>query len=318
MSTVSCALPSYPITEMTTDSAEFNDTHSVLPSTVAEAFDAAWQLIVKTAAIQNLHTAADLIDHHKPVLRHIAGVTNLTARLALDERDRIHLHRNVLLTVLLGAAHVARIDTTSLAEAISTLTRRTQRTDRPLFDDEIALLRTRAVIALGRKATAQAATVYTLCDAGQECRETTHVTPSDLDDTTAPTMVNALGYRGLDMRILLLEAFHTNALATRLAMLPQGAPDQTIAYNPRTSSPGSDTAMVSAYGVIERLLDAAGLRHPDVSPSSIRRWRIAHTLSTKGLIAAADIAGRPVEQVERLAGVTLPRTAPTTTGITRF
>lgn len=37
-----------------------------------------------------------------------------------------------------------------------------------------------------------------------------------------------------------------------------------------------------------------------------------------GLRAAADIAGRPLAQLEKLGGVTLPRAEPTTAARTRF
>jgi hypothetical protein len=133
-------------------------------------------------------------------------------------------------------------------------------------------------------------------------------------------MVNALGHRTLQARILPLEDFHTRALARRLATPQVTAVDKPIAYNPRTNQAGSDEAMISAYGVVNRLLDAVGLRHPDVAPSSIRRWRIAHTHDTQGLVAASEIAGCRPDTTLRLADrQTLPAAnRPQTATITRF
>lgn len=298
---LSPALASYPTADMATDFAEFAATHHVLPETFASTFDDTLARILKVAADHKLLTMDAVLSKYQLVLRVATGVTNLTARLSLDQRARVHLHRNVLLTAALGAAYVARIDLTGIREAVHPLTRRTQKTDRPLTDDEIALLRSHCVIGLAAPATALAATLYTLCDAGEELREATQVTPADVDSREAPTIVNALGRRRLAARVLPLEDFHTQALARRLATPQTSADDKPIAYNPRTNQAGSDEAMISAYGVVNRLLDAVGLRHPDVAPSSIRRWRIAHTHDTQGVAAAIEVAGCKPEDVMRLA-----------------
>jgi hypothetical protein len=314
------ALAGYAIADMTADFTEFAAAHRVLPATFTATFDGALKRLLQVAAQHQICDLNTLLAKHTLVLRAATGASNLTARLTLDQRAQVHLHRNVLLTVALGAAHIARIDPAGISAAVTTLTRRTQKTDRPFTDDEIALLRTHAVLGLATACTAQAPTVYTLCDAGQELRETTLVTPADVDDVTAPTMVNALGHHKLQARILPLEDFHTHALARRLATLETSAPDRTISYNPRTNQPGSDEAMISVYGVVSRLLEAVGLRQPDVTPSSIRRWRIAQTHDTPGLLAAAEIAGCEVDAVLRLADRTPQRAdeKPALAAVTRF
>ena len=298
---LSAALASYTTADMATDFAEFAATHHILPSTFTATFGDALAHILRVADDHRLHPVKALLAKHTLELRVATGVTNLTARLSLEQRAQVHLHRNVLLTAALGAAHIARIDLTGVRETIRPLTRRTQKTDRPLADDEITLLRTHCAIGLAAADSAQAATVYTLCDAGQEVREATLVTPADVDSTDSPTMVNALGHRTLQARILPLEPFHTRALAQRLASPEATNNDRPIAYNPRTNLAGSDKAMSSAYGVINRILDAVGLRHPDVAPSSIRRWRIAHTHDTHGLAAATELAGCAPDTTLRLA-----------------
>jgi hypothetical protein len=318
-SQLSTALGTYPTSDLVTDFAEFATTHHVLPATFELTFEAALDRILEAAAEHGIRNTHALLSNYKLVLRTTTGVTNLTAHLRPAERARVHLHRNVLLTAVLGAAHTARIDLTGIRETVRPLTRRTQKTDRPLTDDEIALLRTHCATSLTTPASALAATVYTLCDAGAELREVTLVTPADIDSVSTPTLVYALGNRTVQARLLPLEGFHTRSLARRLASPQVTALKKPIAYNPRTNQAGSDQAMISAYGVTNRLLDAVGLRQPDVAPSSIRRWRIAHTHDTQGVAAAIQIAGCKPDAVLRLADREATRTQTSVrAAITRF
>lgn len=298
---LSAALAGYTLSEAAAHFAEFAATYHVIPDTFATEFNTTAAHILQVAATLHLTTLKDLLAKDTLVLRTATGAENLTARHSPELRAKIHVHRNTLLTLALGAAHVAGINTQGITDAVITLTSRTQKTDRPLTDDEIALLRTHTIVAITRPRTALAATVYALCDAGQEVRETTLVTAADVDDTTAPTMVNALGRHGLEARILPLEDFHTGVLADRLTMLTEVDAAHPIAYQPRSNEPGSAQAMTSAHGVVARFLAAVGLRQPDVTASSIRRWRIAHTYDTHGLPAAMELAGVDAALTLRLA-----------------
>lgn len=303
-------LSSYPIAEISADFDDFATQYAVLPATFAHTLDHTWAQLTAAAHAHGWHTAADLLRNHPQLLREIAGVKNLTGRHPREVRDRIHRLRNVLLMVLLGAAHIARIDTADIPEQVTTLTRRTQETKRPLCDDEIALLRTRAVTIISTcPRSARAGHVYVLCDAGQEIREATHVTTDDLDDPDIPAFVRAPGRRGLAPRKLPLEKFHTIALRIGLATLGATHAGSTIAYDARTREPGSDQAMMSAYGVVERHLGAVGLRHPDVSPSSIRAWRLNHIYRTHGLEVAVDHSGLGADQAMKIIRLQAPTAA---------
>ncbi|WP_282947848.1 hypothetical protein [Cellulomonas endometrii] len=295
-------LDSYTIPEMVADFDEFNATFGVLPEPFTAVFASALEDLASAASARGVRDVAALLSAHQALLRHLSGTPNLTARHSLATRDRIHLLRNVLLTAVLGAGHVARVSTDGVSEAVITLTRRTQQTDRPLEHDEIALLRTHAAIAMQTPRTSQAAAVYALCDAGAELREVSAVMAHDLDDVTAPTLVHAAGYgRRVESRVLPLETFHMVVVGARATERAQAGQAGPIAYNARSNEACSVAALSSAHGVIDRQLEVLGLRHADVTASSVRRWRIAYTVDTAGVEVAAEIAGLPERYVPRLA-----------------
>lgn len=296
------SLDSYTIPELVADFDEFNAAFGVLPEPFASDFASALEELAAAASARGVRDVAALLSEHQALLRHLTGTPNLTARHAQATRHRIHLLRNVLLTAVLGAGHVARVSTDGVTQAVITLTRRTQQTDRPLEHDEIALLRTHAAIAMQTPRTAQAAAVYALCDAGAELREVSAVMAHDLDDLAAPTLVHAAGFgRRVESRILPLETFHTVVVGARATERAQAGQAGPIAYNARSNEACSTAALSSAHGMIDRPLAALGLKHADVTASSVRRWRIAYTVDTAGVEMAAEIAGLPERDVPRLA-----------------
>ena len=152
-------------------------------------------------------------------------------------------------------------------------------------------------------ASSQTAAVYALCDAGQTPMETTCVTVADIDDHSDAPLVQAPGHRqGLASRLLPLEPFHTTVLADRIAQAAARSPRATIAYTPRTNAPGSIAAAASSTSVVTRFMCQAKIANIDVTPASIRRWRIRHTSLTCGADAAVQVSGRSPEVTMRIVG----------------
>jgi hypothetical protein len=66
-------------------------------------------------------------------------------------------------------------------------------------------------------------------------------------------------------------------LAPRITSAGTRSARATIAYTPRANAPGSIAAAASATGVVTRFMREANIANIDVSPASIRHWRIRHT-----------------------------------------
>lgn len=297
---LSILLKHYSLTEVADDFAAFDARYGVLPAAFRDSFEAAFGELLAAATERGLGTAHQLLREHGALLRDMVQVDRLTGRHALADRTRLHTLRNVLLTVVLGAAHHAEIDTAGIAASVTTLTRRTDKTDRALLDDEIALMRTRAALAMGNAKAAQAATLYALCDAGCTTGEATAVTPADLDGTDAPSLVQTGGEGRVEARFLPLDGFHAKTLRTRVA-LGNVALDRPVAYNPRKHAPGSKDAGVSAHIIVTRYLKELGLKHSDTTAASVRRWRVATAWRESGLAMAMEIAGLSERDTIRLA-----------------
>lgn len=208
------------------------------------------------------------------------------------------------MTLVVAAGAMFNVDIAPALERSVTLKQRTQARERPLTDDEITLLRFMAVIKATKVASSQAAAVYALCDAGQTPNETTSVTVADVDDRPDAPLVQAPGHhRGLAPRLLPLEPFHTTVLADRISQAAARSPRATIAYAPRTNTPGSKAAAASATGVVTRFMSEAKVANVDVTPASIRHWRIRYTWLTCGADAAVQMSGRSPEATMRIAGL---------------
>ena len=230
----------------------------------------------------NFHETRDNLD----LLTALTDESKLATFKAAAALEDLHRLRNTIVMVTAGAAAMSNLPVGAIyLQSVTCLRKRTLKTERPAFDDEIALLRTAAAITITNDPTNQAALMYALCDAGLLVAETTYVTLDHFDDLDAPTMVEAQGNRGrysanTCKRLLPLEKFTSQVIA-RAATHLGNDPATKIAYRPRKHTDGSPSAAASACGVIRRFITPI-IDSADITGSSIPRWRIAHTLDTQG------------------------------------
>ena len=297
------ALASIPVRELLEWFTTYDAANDVTPTTHLPVLIETWRRVEEAATALGYLSVGALLSGFAKVLTRLTGEKNVTQFAALDVRDQFHLYRNTAMTFVLVAGARINADIGPALERSITLKQRTQARERPLTDDEITLLRVIAVIKAKKAASSQAAAVYALCDAGQTPMETTSVTVADVDDRPDAPLVQACGHRmGLAARLLPLESFHTLVLAGRISEAATRSPHGTIAYAPRSNTPGSIAAAASATGIVTRLLTEAHIAHLDVTPASIRHWRIRYTCLNSGFDAAVQLSGRSPEVTARIVG----------------
>jgi hypothetical protein len=301
---LSRALADFQLKDLLEEFTTFDGAYDITPARHRPTLVETWHRIEDAATALGCFDVEALLSGFAKVLARLTGEKNVTQFAALDVRDQFHLYRNTAMTLIVVAGAMINVDIAPALERSISLKQRTQARERPLTDDEITLLRVIAVIKTKTAASSQAAAVYALCDAGQTPMETTSVTVADVDDRPDAPLVQAAGHRlGLAPRLLPLESFHTTVLAGRISQAAARSPRATIAYAPRTNTPGSIAAAASATGIVTRLLTEAHVANLDVNPASIRNWRIRYTWLTCGADAAVQLSGRSHNTTKRIAGV---------------
>jgi len=236
-----------------------------------------------------------LISSQASLLKALTGTDNVTQMHRTDDAVPLHTYRNVITAVAAAAAAHNKCNPEDVYASAVRLRARTAQTVRPLADDEIFLLRIQAALATAAKPTDKPAGIYAMADAGLNPSETTSVSLSSFADLHRPTQISAPGHgNGLAARFLPLDRFGSTILAEHIrgALAANHHRGTPLTYRPRHNQPGSDQATASAHGVINRCLTALGLKHKDVTASSIALWRV-HTIYThQGIDAAAEFSGR--------------------------
>lgn len=279
-----------------------NTSNNVLPSTHLTRFNDTIAATLQAARHLGVDRASGLLTRNKDIL---AGLDS-AAPPRQRPLDWQHQVRNTLLATTLMIALSFHQPTEEILNRAPSLGRRTSDASRPLKDDEIVLLRLVSIARAGKDRRGQSAAVYGLSDAGLTIIETTQVLSRHFDDLARPSILEAFGNRtDIGPRLLALEPFHQRVLLPRIIDAvrrdPTGA--SAIAYEPRKEHQSAAHAGSSASSVVTRLFSEAGLNAKDITPGSIRRWRIRHTWATSGSEAAKEIAGQTINSTARLAGI---------------
>lgn len=244
------------------------------------------------------HTLGDLVGDGAAFLTAVTGVKNPTAFLKTTDAEAVHPIRNLLLTLCLASAMSLRSDPQEMYRAVTALKTRTAYDKRPLCDDEIVLLRTASILEMHTSTSRRRCIGYALNDAGFTPVETTKTTLNDFEneDEDVPTHVLAAGHGKVDARYLNLDAYGRRLLAVCLRPLYTEHPtDVPFLFKPRpgakkTKNPEGSASATSTIAMTKFLTDL-GLKHADVTASSIRAWRVAHTYLTHGAEQALEVAG---------------------------
>lgn len=285
---------------------------------------------IQTAADRLGHTTLDhLVGDGAAFLTAATGVHNPTAFLNTADAETVHPIRNLILTLCLASAADLKQPPREVYNAITVLKARTAHTKRPLCDDEILLARTASIVELRTNTDRRRPVSYALNDAGYAPVETTKTTLADFEGEEIPTDVLAAGHNQIESRYLSLDPYARRLIAVYFRALPEDHPtDKPLLFHPRpgpkkTKNPEGSASATSTITMTKFLTDL-GIKHSDVTASSIRYWRMAHTYLTRGAEEALDVAGMPANTIGtgkdkrsdltrllRVIGPALPQQVPT-------
>lgn len=250
--------------------------HGLIPKAGAEQIQAAATLLLDKADSLGLSSLWEAIKHANMI---IGAVCNLTADKLFtfqhtDTAEVVHLHRNVLLSLVLAGLTDSNTDVATALIRFPPLKARTTDRARAYTDDEILLLRLRALhLTNGNKTDRRRAAIYALCDAGIIAGETTKIQVNDIDLSPEASMVFAPGLQkgaGVGERLLELEPIHATLIGPRLRECAVRG-NVRLTYAPRTADEMTSvkaymSASASVTLVIHRFADEVDLYPDDITP----------------------------------------------------
>jgi hypothetical protein len=242
-----------------------------------------------------LHTYRDVVDNAACVIATAAEVEvgRLTRFSSTEQSHRLFRIRNHVGALLAAIAQDFGDDPSIVTVRLPEPAPRAGGINRACFDDEILLLRHRALHALVHGGRAlMAGCQYALTEAGALPSETTTVHADDLNHLRQPTAVKLAGARYHTTRTVELPRWThrplTLALDEHLAHDDRASTDK-IAYGGQKSG---GAASAAASLMLRRTMISAGLTEDCVQPMGVVKWRAKHTLHTHGFIAAMTLLGK--------------------------
>lgn len=245
------------------------------------------------AAERDCETVEDLMSRAAEVLRAATGVVYLTRYLPIDQAETLQQYRSALGAILAAAAIATDADPMPLLAALPDASARHGGPTRALHDDEVLLLRLRALHLPHRGPRLVPALLHTIMgDAGARPSETTVITSRHFDSLALPIRVDLPGVSQMAAaRTVALPTWSRPLVAEVLAQ--HQAVYQTDANMPlafRGQKPGGAAASASASRILANAFAEVGIAEPP-QPSALARWRVAKTADQRGLDAAADVSG---------------------------
>lgn len=243
----------------------------------------------------------DLGQHAEALVRDTSGVEHLTRFTNAQESRKTNSSRNLLVALIVHMAMAAGKDPKKALQGLPKVMAENGESGRAAHDDEILLLRLRALHRLTRTGTAKLPAIqYILVEAGAFPSETTVVTMSDFDLTSPDEATVTLpGVGTADIRAarrtVALPRWAVDPLTAALHDLDTrshgGTPEQPVAYR-GTRAPGGHKASATASGNLARLIREAGLDGRGLTGLSPNRWRLMLEARSNGLRAAQAVGGK--------------------------
>jgi len=247
--------------------------------------------LIERAAERGCETVEDLLPRAAEVLRVVTGITHLTRYLPIEQAETLQQYRAALGAVLAGAAIATDADPMPLLASLPDASARHGGPTRGLHDDEILLLRLRALHLLQRGPRLVPALLHTIMgDAGARPSETTVIAARHFDNVILPSRVDLPGVSQMAAaRTVPLPTWSRPLVAEVLARhVAVYQTDMPVAF--RGKKPGGAAASASASRILANAFAEVGIAEPP-QPSALARWRVAKTADQGGLEAAADISG---------------------------
>jgi hypothetical protein len=272
---------------------------AVVPATGRDSLAATVAEVLVKATEIGITNVDQLIAQQGALLSALTDGANVTQVQKAHVAGPLHTYRNVITAMAATAAAYNHCAPEAVYANAVRLHARTTHTMRPLTDDEIFLLRVHAALAVEKGAASKPASVYAMTDTGLYPSETTKVTLTSFPNPHRPMQISAPGHgKSIGARFLPLDDFGGAILGerTRAACKADLHADTPLTYAPYKNLPGTPQATASAQGVLDRIMSDLGLKHRDVTASSITLWRIHTVYAHEGVAAATQYSGRRTKE----------------------
>ena len=241
----------------------------------------------------DLTTYAAVLDNLSPVIAEASGIKTSQFLSAKDSHEQFRV-RNHLAAVLAATAMEFGNNPVLVLEHLPTPHPRAGGVHRPCADDEILLLRHRALAAVAQRGRSLLAGFqYMLVESGAMPIEAASVHPRSLDDLRQPTQFSLPGATFHSARDITLPRWARSPFAAAVdAHLANGteAVRRPLCYVGQSGA--SATVSASASAMLRRTMIGAGLTEDCVVPKSVVKWRVQTTEKAAGSAAAMALLGK--------------------------
>jgi hypothetical protein len=283
---------------------------------IAQAFDHAWASWAATHILDDLdttpfedrrdavlhassnlsvHDVGALMRNSTRVIAAAAEVNSLQKFARPQQRHLAHRTRNIISALLWTTAQKRGLNPCTIIEEMPKMPVRIAGTGpRPAQDDEILLLRLRALNRLSRAPKfIGAGVMYALAESGAWPVETTRATLHDFDDPAAPTTfrVRADAARtDTRERLLALPRWAQDPLGPALARQKSNDPRQQRCVYLGDQSNKFNSASVTSTQTMIRAIEDVGI-DAGLMPQEVVYWRAGQLARTAGRQEAVRIVG---------------------------
>lgn len=257
------------------------DSHHLLDDLNTTHLDHDIEIITEACHRLDLTTFEQMLSNLESLLSETTGVTRLTQFNNATDSHALYRVRNHLGALLSAAAQSNGDDPSLVIAALPIPAPRVGDTSRRCVDDEILLLRQRAVHSINTGGRLlMAGLQYALSEAGAMPVETAAVLAAHFDHPRRPTSVALEGARYHESRTVALPRWTLAPLAHGLDQhlaQDERALSKNVAYGGKQSG---NVASAAASAMLRRTLILAGLTEDCVEPKGVVKWRGDHTLNT--------------------------------------
>ncbi len=278
------------------DAPAFIARHRLADDLPATAWDQPRLHLAGTARRLGVKTTSELAQSAARVLAAATGVENTSQFQAAVKAIELHQARNTLAAVLSAALQGRGVDPRSAVSSLPSLRPRPGGPARPLDDTEVLLMR---LWSLGSSTQGPRQTTnafrYAMVEGGAFPSEVTRLTAQHFDSIKRPSTVHLPGVYGVASSRSVAVPHWAQPIVAQTLAAHLGGPrsiHQPVAYAPRSHNASPYSAGASIARILHRGYKAAGIDGVTPEPLSALRWRVAHTLQSPGLKAAAALLGK--------------------------
>lgn len=242
----------------------------------------------------DIRTIGEALPRAADLITRVADVKSITSFLKDPDSHRVYRLRNHLAAALSACVQAHEQDPTLVIKDLPLPQPRAGGIDRRLLDDEVLLMRLRAVHCIHKGGRHRRSGVqYALIEAGALPVESTTVFLKDFDNPRRPMRVRLPGARYHASRTIALPRWTQPLLAEAfdalLATSVEATTTARVAYGGDAVNSKNPSAAASI--MLRRTMISAGLTEDCVKPIGVLKWRAKQAMKD-GFQAVQDLLGK--------------------------